>query len=356
MRALERAIDAVAKGPLSPALYGGFTGVAWSVAHLQEGLLDPDDDPNESIDVALIRHLSRSPWRLEYDLISGLVGFGVYALERLPRAAAAEILSLVIERLDETAECRPDGITWFSRPEWFIPKTRTQYPGGYYNLGVAHGVPGVIALLAGARAAGVAARKAGSLLDGAVRWLLAQEMKGDAVVRFASFFGPDLEPARSRLAWCYGDLGVAAALLSAARLAGEPAWEREALATARIAAARPPDQAGVIDAGLCHGAAGVAHLFNRLFQATREGTFRDAAVFWYERTLDLRLPEGGVAGYRAWGPDQAGVLGWRDERGFLTGAAGIALALIAAVSCEEPAWDRMLLPSPPARALGGLRS
>ena len=41
------------------------------------------------IDEALLGPLSRTPWVGEYDLIGGLAGLGVYALERLPRASAA---------------------------------------------------------------------------------------------------------------------------------------------------------------------------------------------------------------------------------------------------------------------------
>ena len=40
-------------------------------------------------------------------------------------------------------------------------------------------------------------------------------------------------------------------------------------------------------------------------------------------------------------------MGWRDEPGFLTGAAGIGLALLAALFPVEPAWDRVLLASIP---------
>jgi hypothetical protein len=48
-------------------------------------------------------------------------------------------------------------------------------PRGYYNLGLAHGVPGVIAFLGKVCAVGVACDKARPLLDGAVHWLLEQE-------------------------------------------------------------------------------------------------------------------------------------------------------------------------------------
>src|SRR5712692_6145954 len=40
---------------------------------------------------------------------------------------------------------------------------------------------------------------------------------------------------------------------------------------------------------------------------------------------------------------------WEDDPGILTGAAGIALALLAATTSIEPEWDRMLLLSTPGR-------
>jgi hypothetical protein len=38
-----------------------------------------------------------------------------------------------------------------------------------------------------------------------------------------------------------------------------------------------------------------------------------------------------------------GDLEWRPESGFLTGSAGIGLALLAATTPVEPEWDRVLL-------------
>src|SRR5262249_12379647 len=157
---------------------------------------------------------------------------------------------------------------------------RPHSPHGYYNLGLAHGVPGVIALLGAACAAGVGVATARPLLDGAVRWLLAQQEPDGAGFSYCIQPGAS-HPRSPRLAWCYGDPGVAAAVLLAARCVGELAWEREALAVALRAAARPPDQAGVQDAGLCHGAAGLGHLFNRLYQATGEPRLAEAACFWF---------------------------------------------------------------------------
>lgn len=229
-------------------------------------------------------------------------------------------------------------------------RTRLDDSGeGFINLGVAHGVPGAIAMLAGARAAGIAESR--PLLDDAVAWLLAQKLPAGAGSRFATevWLDGDGAPQPSSLAWCYGDLGIAATLLAAGRTVGESGWEREALKIARAAAARPPArEKECVDACLCHGAAGVGHLFNRLHQATGEPVFAAAARTWLLEALDRRQPGAPFGGFRTQAMGPEGVKGWRDEPGFLTGAAGIGLCLLAAATALEPAWDRILLITSPA--------
>jgi hypothetical protein len=107
----------------------------------------------------------------------------------------------------------------------------------------------------------------------------------------------------------------------------------------------------VVDAGLCHGAAGLGHLFNRLFQATGDPGLGAAARSWFERTLQMRRPGRGVGGYEAWQAGDGGEMTWVADAGLLTGATGIALALLGATTATEPVWDRMLLvANPPSGA------
>lgn len=353
VRLLDRSIALLSRKPTVSSLWDGFTGVAWAVAHLEGSLLEQgDDDPNEEIDDVLLAEMERSPWDRPYDLISGLVGTGVYALERLPRPGALSCLERVVERLAETAISTQDGSTWWTSPEWIWSETRRDYPRGYYNLGVAHGIPGVIALLGAVCAAGVAVGVARPLLSRAVEWLLAQELGEGHAMRFPSYVYPDSKPAPSRLAWCYGDLGIAAALLSAARGAEVRSWADQAIRIARSSAARPFETTRTIDATLCHGAAGNAHLFNRLHQDTGDEELGRAAVEWYERTLQFRRPGEGAAGFSALMSDASGEMEWRPEKGMLNGIAGIGLVLLAALTGEDPAWDRTLIPALPARARG----
>jgi hypothetical protein len=223
---------------------------------------------------------------------------------------------------------------------------RDRFPDGYVITGLAHGVAGVVSFLADAAAAGLPVRP---LLDEAVDWLLAAKLPPGPGPAYAYEVAPG-DPGRpTRLAWCHGDPGVAAGLLVAARCTGEAAWESEALALARQCAARSGGETSIIDAGLCHGSAGLAHLFNRLYQASGDVALREAARFWIGRTFDLRRPGEGVAGFLAWENDDEMRQDWRAEPGFLTGAAGVGLALLAAAAPVEPAWDRLLLVSVPPR-------
>jgi lantibiotic modifying enzyme len=341
---LERAADAVASVTMGPSLYGGFSGIAWAMVHLEGRLSDPEEsNSTEALDEALKRFVNRRGWKADYDLVVGLVGLGVYALERLPAPAAISILQGVVDRLEETAERRPDGITWLTAPELLPPEQRKRCPRGYYNLGLAHGVPGVVALLGAACAAGVQRRKARKLLDGAVAWLLHQKRKGGTGSRFPAWLAPGSPREDCRSAWCYGDPGIAAALMCAARAVGESAWEREALEIARGAAARAPEEAGVVDAGLCHGAAGIGHIFNRMSQATGDAALARAARYWFRRALAMRRRGRGFGGFSALSAREDGTRYWEDDPGILTGSAGIALALLAATTSIEPTWDRMLL-------------
>jgi hypothetical protein len=277
------------------------------------------------IDTALEAYVRRGGWRGDFDLVSGLVGLGVYSLERWPARVSRSSLEGVVDRLDETASLVSAGITWRTPADLLPDDIRQRFPRGYCDLGVAHGVPGAIAILAAACAAGVRRRTARRLLTGAIAWLLAHKLRRSDGSSFPARVGPGIVRASSRLAWCYGDPGIAATLLGAARSVNEPVWEREAVAIARRAASRPADEAGVVDAGLCHGAAGLGHIFNRLYQATGDVVLGRAARHWFERALDLQQTDGS------------------SDVGILMGSSGVALALLAASTALEPSWDRMLL-------------
>jgi lantibiotic modifying enzyme len=335
---LERIARQLAEQDLRPSLHAGFVGTAWVFEHL--AALDDEDDANEAIDAALGELLAQPSWPDEHDLITGLAGLGVYALERCRWPSARGCLERIVAHLEVLATPRDTGLAWLSLPELLPGPTRAEWPRGYFNYGVAHGAPAVIVVLAGAVQAGVAAARARPLLDGALRWLWAgrrDDPTGSAFYRWEQD-GVGFDPAR--LAWCHGDAGVAAAVHAAACAIGDGEWAERALAVARRSTARTLADSGVVDGCLCHGSAGLALMYARLAHATGEPIFADAARRWYAHLLDQRQPGAGIGGF---------VPGMRDDTSLMLGATGIALALLAGLSAVEPVWDRLLAVSlPPA--------
>jgi lantibiotic modifying enzyme len=342
---LDRSIDRASELESPAGLYPGIAGVAWVLEHLSMDYADLEQDLGENVAEGFNEHLSRSPWMRDYDLMVGVVGYGAYALERQPKKWGKACLESVVARLSEAAESTNTGITWRTSPDWLAQNRRAEFPDGNYNLGMAHGVPGVIALLSAVYAAGVAQGAAERLVEGAVQWLLSQQLPPGGNSMFPPVVAPASKPISSRLAWCYGDLGVAISLLVASQALGRPEWQLKACEIGRHAANRAKETTGIVDCGLCHGSIGVAHLFNRLFHACREPLFESTAILWLRYTLEQRKPGHGVGGFLTFGPDKRGSLCWQRDPGFLTGAVGIGLGLIASVSSIEPEWDRLLLAS-----------
>jgi lantibiotic modifying enzyme len=330
---LDEAAGHVAAAPTSPSLFHGFPGVAWAADHVRSLLGEAEPALHDDIDAAVEAWLaSPAAAARGFDVVTGLAGLGVYALERAGVPAADRCVDRVVAQLARAARRAPGGLVWIApdRPDRI-------------DLGLAHGIPGAIALLARCAVRGAAAgATARGLLDGAVTWLLTRR-RGDGGFPPCIAGGRPAAPGRD--GWCYGGAAFGLALVRASRI-GDPAWLAAGLDIARTAARRPASDTGVRDAGLCHGAAALGLIYQRLYHATGDPALRDAARDWVLRILDHREP----ADRRARGElastagfFQATTDGRIPAAGLMNGAAGIGLVLLAASSDVAPDWDRALL-------------
>ena len=342
---LNLAIDRVShEGSSVPSgLVGGLSGIGWIVQHVNGLFRDvlgaevaDVDDLLDDLDRVLLNRLGEPAWREGYDLIGGLVGIGTYLLERLPARHAPRGLERIVLILKATALRDADGIYWYTPP----PQVNNHLKG-YYNLGVAHGIPGIAYLLAQAVHVGIESDTAGRLLEGTVAWLQAQDRSLHHVQRFGCWIVPGGGQLDSRLGWCYGDLGIGASLHEVARTVGRKDWQAFAGDLVGGTFAWPEEKNLIFDAGLCHGAIGVAHIHNRMWQATDDERYRQEANRWYRRGLELRRPGCGPGGFYSSRPDKDQP--YSEDRSLISGSIGAALGLISAVYPVEPQWDRMLL-------------
>lgn len=352
---LEAAIQALRPGT-APSLFGGYVGVAWTIEHLTREVFGRDsEDPNADVDAALLQILEAGRWGRRLDLVSGITGIGLYALDRAERPSSRRILQHILLELDALTTGDGRFQSWLTPAHLLSPWAAASSPEGHFDLGMAHGVPGILALLAGIHAAGIGRGKALRLYSEGMDWLRASLQDPEQGSYLTSWipFHQMRPPARAmRVAWCYGDLGASVALLGAGHLLGERRDVALALDMARCAARRPLDQAGVVDVGLCHGSAGNAHLFHRLYLATGDPDFKVAAQSYFSDALKRRRPGAGCAGFLHYAPDDVEEDDasrpevYKATPGLLEGAAGVGLALMDLLDTREPTWDRLLLASP----------
>lgn len=331
---LARAEELLAEETVVPGLHGGVAGVGWTGAYLQG--VDVDDDPAADLDEALLLGTAHVPYDRPYDVVEGLAGIGIYALERIAIPSARTLLAQVIARLDETS-CASHG-GWGSSLAWLPPDARVGRSDHDHDLGVAHGAAGTLPVIASAIAHDVS-RDTALVLYRRTREFLFSQILDRPDASFPAMLRAGEVAQRTRGAWCYGDPGMAAALHAAARAVGDRELEDRAIGVAEKALLRPMTEWSVHDAAFCHGASGLAHCYHRLFRASGRERLREAAITWIDATLGMHQPGAGVGGYQAFQERQPPA-GFQDDDGILEGSAGIGLVLAAALAGEDAGWDR----------------
>jgi hypothetical protein len=344
---VQRCASVAAEGSLAATLHGGWLSIAWLVEHVFRALLAQAEDLNADADAEVLAVIDVDE-PLPYELMYGLAGAGVYALARPAGSAAAErILPCILDQLDRQAQAGDGGITWFTPPAHLVGDMPEVAPRGLYNTGYAHGLGGLLEFLTRAARHPSVASRARPLVRGLARWLLSKRLAGPFA--FAAWSGDGVRPygRNERLAWCYGDLPLALALVDAGAVLGDADIEKQGLDVA-LACASPDRRADLVDIGLCHGATGVAHMFHRLYQRTGAAALGAAARRYFAIALDeFYVPGEGTGGVRAYLWPAARELGlpgpWVPMSGLLLGAAGVGLTLMTALRSDLPAWDAPML-------------
>src|SRR5215208_3584119 len=178
-RHLDHAVAAIGDDSRTLGFFGGLTGVAWASRHVQR-LLGGEvaHEETSDLDQVLVEALAE-PWAWEYDLIYGLAGIGCYALDHPDPALARGLVAGVVDRLGALARRQGGTAAWWTSPKLMDPHRAAQFPSGCYDLGVAHGLAGVVGFLARAVASGHEVSLARPLLAESVAWLLAQRRPAD---------------------------------------------------------------------------------------------------------------------------------------------------------------------------------
>jgi lantibiotic biosynthesis protein len=336
-------IDNIGTIQWSPDMGCELAGCAFVLQQLQnKGIVDEEDDLGlEAVDEFL---LSSAPFYAEHknwDPLLGITPIGIYFLERHKTTRNKEPLELITKLIDGLSTKHEGYDVWITPGHRFQPKD-------CLNFGMAHGMPGLISFLSQVYAAGINTTIIAPKVNSCIQYLLSCQNPAGEHSQFPSYLFPvenDADAGMSRLGWCYGDLGMAFALIHWGKASQQPSLVEKGIQIGLETTKRTTETAACTDAPICHGSAGLMHQYTRLYQFTGNDEFKRAAHQWATATLEtFYLPGKGVGGYPFMTfNEEMGVTEPTSSPSLLEGAAGVALVMASSLFAEAPSWDALFL-------------
>jgi lantibiotic modifying enzyme len=337
---IEQALNPAASSFPGYQFSNGLAGIGWTVDHLiASGLMNFDaSNIFNQLDAHLNDTMMEDIREGQYDYLHAALGIALYFLRKPDEEKYRQYLAELVQILCKHAIVETDGsIKWVSLLDSDSDKSG-------YNLSLSHGMASIVIILSRIMTAGIATPVCDKLIRGCLKYFDKQRLDpNNYISTFPAWAIESMEaPHHSRLAWCYGDLGIGMAYLSAGRLFPNLYFGLDGIdILLKTTKRRDPQENTVLDAGICHGAAGIALIYNVLYQSTSRKAFMESAAYWLDVCLNMACHEDGIAGYKTWFLPQYG--GWKSTAGLLEGAAGTGLVLMSFISEKEPAWSQSLL-------------
>ena len=318
------------------SLCSGIAGVGWLLNYVKKekwNIFYNIDSVLEEIDKYLILKLNKYLSINYWDYLHGYVGIGIYLLGRVHNnPIVTNALKKIIETLENSAIIDQDTVKWKSMNN------------GNFNISLSHGISGILIFLIQSYKLGILKERSNILLEGCIAYLLSQRIDFH---KYNSFFPTfSLECKKdcygSRYGWCYGDLGVCYALWYAGNTLNKQDLQETILNILIFESEKRKnlEQNGIKDACFCHGAVGVAHIYYRMWLNTNILQFKNAANYWYEKTINMSIFQDGVVGYKAYCNAEKGYIKQYD---FLNGITGIGLSLMHYYLQKKPNFDSCLM-------------
>lgn len=308
---------------------GGLAGILYLFEFLKENQIFEIDisEVKGLFEEYLIRNMRNDILNNHYDFMHGAIGVGLYFLKS---ETNKEIIQELIDFLLTTSEVDSPsgGIKWKA-------KIKEDFMG--YNIALSHGMSSVVLFLCRVIESGNGNSKVKELLKRTMIYILYQEID---VHEYGSFFPTYSKESStplsgSRLAWCYGDLGIAYAILRAGEVTGNKDWKNKGLNILIHSTSR---KSNVYEAGICHGCMSMVLIYNKLHWETNIQSFSNSVNYWLRQSLKLSCFENGLAGYKSNYDNN-----WVSDYTLLTGISGIGLSYLSYLEAKPFCWDELFL-------------
>ncbi|MCD7977611.1 MAG: lanthionine synthetase C family protein [Tannerellaceae bacterium] len=310
----------------------GVTGILILLRFLRnKEWLDIDlSDVQDELDNYLLYHTRKDMKNNNWDFLHGSLGVALYFLTT---KSHSHFINEYINYLYDIAEKKEIDQT-FKWKSMIYPMEKVGY-----NFSLSHGISSISIFLSHALRDKFPNKKIEPMLIGLNNFILAHQINQQTnEPQFPVYIIENYQPPRNRLAWCYGDLSTTIALWQAAKATGNQKWFDKALNIFIYSTQRRDSiKEQIKDAGICHGSAGLAMIYNRLYKETGVEIFKETQDFWIKETVQHAHFEDGLAGYKTYEQE------WVCNYSLITGISGIGLTFISYLLNDDQDWDQIFL-------------
>lgn len=320
-----------------PTFCNGFTGINWYFKFLHNKNILAKED----IDILCYRDKQLEIVSLEYldignyDFLHGSLGIAYYLLYTSD-LSTSEYFAKILLALNSLIEHsgNKEMIPNFNFDNFSTTATEV-------NLGLSHGIPSVLKFCMECFKKNIEREQSKRLALKIVNYLIKHINKDSSVCFFPTMVYSDGRyDSISRLAWCYGDLGIGLILYQAGKIFEVNHLVDFSLEVLHHSAKRRELLESLsYDAGFCHGTSGVAYIFHKMWYYTKDPEFKNASMFWIQRTIELARYNDGIGGFKKFSSSTNTL---ENDSGLLEGASGTGLVLLSFLT-NDFSWDYCLM-------------
>lgn len=290
----------------------------------------------------LIEQLYKSKYCFmrDYDVISGLSGILSYTI-------LEDDLIDANEKIGEYLVYRCQNILYkntkifglyIPRENQFLEQDKLNFPNGNFNLGLSHGIPGVLLALCMLKkykynimGLDDAIHACASLL---YKFIDKREQRWNAYLSLDENLNGRILTHQTRDAWCYGSPGVSYALYASGVLLKN---ENFCKLSINVMKNMINNVKGIYSPTFCHGYIGVAYIYWRFYEMTGIIEFEKYANQLSDKIWEF-YSENNPFGFK-----DIEYIGSTHQIGLLSGVVGILLPLLAIYGYKETKWDNAFM-------------
>lgn len=292
----------------------------------------------------------------DYDVIKGVCGIGRYLLffkdDKCIENTLIKILRYLIDITKdiEVKEHKVPG--WYiSADNQFLEVEKKSYPNGNFNCGLAHGIPGPMALLAIALINDVEISGQREAIKKIAEWLYKWKYSDSlgiswpGRISFEEYINNDYVNIATRAGWCYGAPGVLRSMWLAGEALEDSKYKNAAINALDRLFNENSEKWELFSPTFCHGYSGLLRITQLMYESTYIERFEKYRDIVLKKVLSYYEPDSPFGFYNVdnINPLEQGKLTKMNNPGMLDGISGTVLSLLSVARPVKTSWDSVFL-------------